>query len=187
MIVYLSLEKGGDFMNANIIRVAELIDSSEKVERKLSIVDVCYDIMEIIHDGSIKYEVEQNVLVVEKIVENIVKNLDKSEADSMDAKAFIKSIYKYLYKTGIAVTPDAVLKLKIIEGHYAEKMEHSPYVKIIDSFDDLDILDKSCLTIVYKQYTGFLANGAYRLLGPAKGEEIIGKLSKTIEDDIDNY
>ena len=164
-------------MEANIIRVAELLDSSEKIEGKLHIIDVCYDIMEVIHDGSRKEDAEKNVFLVEKIVESIVKKIEKSEEDSMNAESFIESIYKYLYKTGIVVTPGALLKIKIVEEHYAEKMKRSSYVRIIDSFDDLDLLDKSCLTIVYKQYSGFLMEGAYGSFGPEKGNEIIDEFT----------
>ena len=77
MVVYFSLEKGEYFMEANIIKVAELLDSSEKIEGKLHIIDVCYDIMEVIHDGSRKEDAEKNVFLVEKIVESIVKKIEK--------------------------------------------------------------------------------------------------------------
>lgn len=164
-------------MESNVIKVAELLDSSEKIEGKLHIIDVCYDIMEVIHDGSRKEDAEKNVFLVEKIVESIIKKIEESEEDSMDAESFIESIYKYLYKTGIVVTPGALLKIKIVEEHYAEKMKRRSYVKIIDSFDDLDLLEKSCLAIVYKQYSGFFSEGAYRLLGPEKGNEIIDEFT----------
>ena len=155
-------------MNGSIIKIAELLDSSENVEGKLNIIDVCYDIIEVIHDGSRESGRQQNVLVVEKIIENMLNKLDHS----ISAESFIKTLYKYIYRVNMLVTPDTIYKIKIIEENYSKKMEHSSYVRIIDSFDDLDLLEKSCITIVYKQYSGFLTEGAYKLFGATKADEI---------------
>lgn len=160
-------------MIVNIMKVAEMLDSSDKIERKIQVVDVCYDIMDAVFRGSRKEEASQNVLVIEKIVEKLVKDLDASNKESISAESFIKSIYSYLYKVDFAVTPDALLKVKVIENGYANKMNRTTYASIIDLYDDLDLLDKLCLTVVCKEYEACLGEGAYSLLGPRKGEEIL--------------
>lgn len=160
-------------MISNIIKVTEILDSSEKIEEKFQIVDICYDIMDTVNKGSRDGEAELNVLIVEKIIENIVKRLDESEIESINAELFIKMVYKYLYKSNILVTPDALLKVKIIEKGYVEKIKNSQLIRVIDQFDDLDLLEKTTLSIVYKEYEGFLGSGAYRLFGAKKGQEVI--------------
>lgn len=162
-------------MESNMLKIVELLDSSDKIEGKLNIVDICYDIMETIYYGSRKSDAKINALKIEKIVENIVKKLDGSEIESLDSEIFIKLLYEYLYSADIFVEADALLKIKIIEEHYVEKMECNPYVKIVESFEGVGLLEKSCLSTIYKQYLYFLTLGAYRLLGPSKGEEIISE------------
>ena len=160
-------------MISNIIKVAETLDSSEKIEEKFQIVDICYDIMDTVDKGSRDGEAELNVLIVEKIVENIVKRLDESELESINAESFIKMVYKYLYKSSILVTPDALLKVKIIEKGYTGRIKNNQLIKIIDQFNDLDLLEKTTLSIIYKEYEGFLGSGAYRLFGARKGQEVV--------------
>lgn len=176
-------------MESDIITIAGILDSSEKIEEKLHILDVCYDIIETIRDGSRPGDEEQNALVIQKIIEGVV-NSAESETEPVDAETFIRALYKCLYKLEIVIKKDALYRLKIIERGYDKKIKSSTYIEVIDSYDELDTLEKCCLSVVYKEYYAYLADGAFELFGPRKASEImdefssksIGKLYDSLDD-----
>ncbi len=162
-------------MEEDIIMIAEILDSSDRIEGKLHIVDICHDILETVRTGSRKGEEDQNALIIQKIVKGIVDKIEDDEMESVSVEDFMKAMYKCLYKLDIVMSKKSLLRLRVIETGIALKIKNSPYIELIDEYEDLDMLEKCCLAIIYKEYQLYLANGACELLGEAKAAEILSE------------
>ena len=177
-------------MEFDLEKVAEIVESSEKIQGKIDILDIYFDILGVIYNGSRKEEAKQNVNVLEKIIEHIVNKIDESERESIDASSFVRIFYKYLYKANFMIKPESVVSLKIIEHEYPDSIKFNSHNIVIDSFDDLSLLEKTCLSIVYRELEAKFIEETADFFGDDKTSEILFDFSpvalKILYDSIDS-